>query len=166
MSHCCSHPGPSQKSYDFVSKDGNLEACYGHKMCVVAYKRTKISIDFLGDIVVKPKHTIKYEGVYMFGGLFVDASGERMLNGKLYFLPFGSDKSNRWKEIYTQGKSPEPRFHHAMHYFEAGNYLVLLGGRRLANPAPTVILNSEFVDEICLLKMETMEWKRVKHTNG
>jgi len=135
-------------------------------MCVVTYKRTKLSIDFLGDVLVKPKHIIKYEGVYMFGGLFTTASGERKLNGKLYFLPFGADKANRWREVFTLGKSPEPRFHHAMHYFEAGNYMILLGGRRLANPAPTVILDSEFVDEIGLLKMETMEWRRVKHAAG
>ena len=99
----------------------------------------------------------------MFGGLFTSPGGERKLNGNLYYLPFGAEKVHRWKEIFTIGKSPEARFHHAMHYFEEGNYMVLLGGRRLANPAPNVILESEFVDEICLLKMDTMEWKRVKH---
>ena len=70
-------------------------------MCVITHKRTKVSIDFLGDILVKGKHTIKYEGLYMTGGLFTDADGERKLNGKLYFLPFGADKGNRWKEIFT-----------------------------------------------------------------
>ena len=132
-------------------------------MCVIAYKRSKVSLDFLGDIVGRPKNTIKHEGLYMFGGLFTSPGGERKLNGNLYYLPFGAEKVHRWKEIFTIGKSPEARFHHAMHYFEEGNYMVLLGGRRLANPAPNVILESEFVDEICLLKMDTMEWKRVKH---
>ena len=64
----CAHSF-SPKTYEHVTKDGNLEAFYGHKMCLVTHERDRISIETLGEITVKNNKTIKCEGVYMFGGI-------------------------------------------------------------------------------------------------
>ena len=59
----------SPKHYDYVTKDGNLEAFYGHKMCLITQERDLISIETLGETTNKNSKTIKCEGVYMFGGI-------------------------------------------------------------------------------------------------
>ena len=59
------------KPTESVSKDGMLEGFYGHKMCVVAHKRTAMDIDYLGKRVEEAccRTFIKHEGIYMFGGI-------------------------------------------------------------------------------------------------
>ena len=38
-------------------------------MCLITYDREKIGIDVMGEIIKKGASTIKFEGVYMFGGI-------------------------------------------------------------------------------------------------
>ena len=78
-------------------------------------------------------------------------------------LPIGKDVEHKWKEVETSGKPPEGRYHHGMHYYDRGNYIVLFGGRRFSDPEEGHI--SEFVEQICLLKMDTLEWHEVYFRN-
>jgi len=50
-----------------------------------------------------------------------------------------------------------------MHYYPKGNYIILFGGRRFANPDPKAHKDSEFVDEVALLKMDSLEWCEVTY---
>jgi len=63
-----------------------------------------------------------------------------------------------WKTLETHGKPPDGRFHHCLHYFEQGNLLVVFGGRRFANPSATVHYDSEFIDEVGVLRLDTLNW--------
>ena len=63
--------------YDHISTEGLLDHCYGHKMCVVTYNRAFVELDALGEVDFgQVHHSIKYEGVYMFGGVFGRSAGE------------------------------------------------------------------------------------------
>jgi len=94
----------------------------------------------------------------MFGGVFGDKLLERKVNNKTFFFPIGKGSINRWKEIETVGSAPEGRFYHGQHYYERGNYIVVFGGRRFPNPAAGVRCDSEFVNEIALLRVDTLTW--------
>ena len=54
------------------------------------------------------------------------------------FFPIGKGAKHRWKELETKGAAPEGRFHHGMNYYERGNYVIIYGGRRIANPEPSM----------------------------
>lgn len=144
-----------------VDQEGVLEGCFGHKMCVVAHNRSHLALDSLGDIIGDKSVDIKNEGIYMFGGIYGQSTFERKVNDKLMFLPIGKDVHHKWRELRTTGKKPEGRFHHAMYFYEKGNYLIVLGGRRIADPAPPLIQNSEFVNSIWLLRVDSLEWHYV-----
>ena len=106
---------------------------------------------------------IKFEGVYMFGGVFGDSEASRVLNDQVYFLALGQGEEHRWKILKTSGKPPEGRFHHGMHFYEKGNYLIVFGGRRFANHNPNQIPQSLFVSSISLLRLDSVEWFDVKY---
>ena len=97
----------------------------------------------------------------MFGGVFGENLLERKLNNKTFFFPIGKDALHRWKEIETVGSAPEGRFYHGQHYYERGNYIVVFGGRRLSTPAPDTYYSSEWVNEIALLRLDTLTWHKV-----
>jgi len=142
--------------------------CYGHKMTVITYKRKFVRMDALGEMDYgKAAHYIKHEGVYMLGGVFGKNASEQRLNDKIYIYPLGVHSSQqKWYEVETTGKIPEGRFHHAMHFYEKGNLLVVFGGRRFANPEPNVVYNSEFVNKVSVLRVDSMEWFEVKYKSG
>ena len=50
-----------------------------------------------------------------------------------------------------------------MHFYDKGNYLVVYGGRRFANPTPDVKYTSEFVNSISVLRVDSLEWSEVKY---
>jgi hypothetical protein len=53
-----------------------------------------------------------------------------------------------------------------MNFYQKGNYLVVYGGRRFANPTPDVKYDSEFVSSISLLRVDSLEWSLVKYKKG
>mmetsp|Transcript_28809 Transcript_28809/g.43495 ORF Transcript_28809/g.43495 Transcript_28809/m.43495 type:complete len:82 (+) Transcript_28809:718-963(+) len=53
-----------------------------------------------------------------------------------------------------------------MHFYEKGNLLVVFGGRRFANPEPNVVYDSEFVNKISVLRVDSLEWFEVKYKSG
>ena len=135
-------------------------------MCVVAQGRTHVRLNSLGELTdQRNAATIKVEGIYMFGGVRVESNRERKVNGKLMCLPLGKDVEHKWRELKTSGKQPDGRFHHDMHYYAKGNYVVLFGGRRFANPEPDLRYASEFVNQISLLKLDSLEWYEAKCNN-
>ena len=100
----------------------------------------------------------------MFGGVFGRSAGEQRLNSKMLFFPIGKGVSYRWRELETHGQGPEGRYHHSMYYYEKGNYVVVFGGRRFANPDPHgKKYSSEFVEGISLLRVDSLEWYEVKY---
>ena len=52
-------------------------------------------------------------------------------------------------ELEIKGKPPIARFYHDQHYYEKGNLLVILAGKRFTNPSPgeqIIKFESEFVN--------------------
>ena len=125
--------------YKHISADGALGHCYGHKMCIVTYRRSFVTMKQLGDVDFgQVSHSIDHEGIYMFGGVFGRTASEQKLNNKMMFYPIGQESKHRWKVLETKGVDPEGRFHHGMYYYEKGNYVIIFGGRRFAHPEPTI----------------------------
>lgn len=114
----------------------------------------------------KLTHFIKHEGIYLFGGVTGISASVQKLNSDIYFFPIGYKGPKRWKTLETNGITPEPRFHHSQHYYQKGNYLVIYGGRRFANPEPEVHYDSEFVNQVCVLQLDSLEWSEVKFNIG
>lgn len=96
----------------------------------------------------------------MFGGVFGKSHRihEHKHNTELMFLPCGT-KTPRWRPLKTKGNQPEPRFHHGMHFYEKGNYLVVFGGRKQSDPTKS---DSEFVSSISILRVDSLEWLSIK----
>ena len=46
-----------------------------------------------------------------------------------------------------------------MHFYPAGNLLVLFGGRRYPDPGET--FNTEFISQISVLRLDSLEWFNV-----
>ena len=60
-------------------------------------------------------------------------------------------------EVYCEGKQPEARFNHSMHWYPRGNYLIVYGGKRFVRDgSPT-----EFLNDMHLLRMDTLTWFKV-----
>ena len=102
----------------------------------------------------------------MFGGVTGKSASEQKLINKTFFFPVGTNKPKKWVELETKGVPPESRFHHSQHYYEKGNYMIVYGGRRFANPAPDVVYDSEFVNQIVVLRVDSLEWSEVKYMKG
>ena len=85
----------------------------------------------------------------------------------MMLFPIGKGAKHRWKELETKGAAPEGRFHHGMNYYEKGNYVIIYGGRRIANPEPSLMKTgtkpSEFVDQVALLRVDSLEWFEVRY---
>ena len=126
-------------------------------MCVVAKNRQSVDIDHLG-VSYDDSVQIMHEGIYMFGGVYGQSRHEKRVNNQLMLLPIGQDVEHKWTPVETSGIPPEGRYQHGMHYYGRGNYIVLFGGRKFSNLDEDP---SEFVKEICLLKMDSLEWYEV-----
>ena len=50
-----------------------------------------------------------------------------------------------------------------MHYHPKGNYMVLFGGRKFASLDSKSGSDSEFVNEVCILKMDSLEWCEITY---
>ena len=85
----------------------------------------------------------------------------------MMLFPIGKGAKHRWRELETKGAAPEGRFHHGMNYYERGNYVIIYGGRRIANPEPSLMKTatkpSEFVDQVALLRVDSLEWFEVRY---
>jgi len=125
----------------------NRAHVFGHKMIVITYKRSFVKYDQLGDINFdKEPFLIKHEGVYMFGGVIGERASDYQLSNETFFLPIGDNVTRRWRSLPTKGKHPEGRFHHALHYYDKGNIMVVLGGRRFVKIKAEIKYDSEFVN--------------------
>ena len=69
-----------------------------------------------------------------------------------------------FQEVECTGKPPEPRFYHAMQWYPKGNLLIVYGGKRFANPDPSLPVSekSEFANSVHVLRMDTLVWYAVK----
>ena len=107
---------------------------------------------------------ILQEGVYMFGGVRGKTSDDYRLSNAVYVLKIGAVfEEPCWSELETKGKPPVARFHHGMAYYRKGNYIVVYGGRRYAvYTSKERNSDSEFVRQIAVLKMDSLEWLEVK----
>lgn len=108
-------------------------------------------------------HYIKHEGIYLFGGVCGKSASQQEMNSDIYYFPIGANVVKKWKALETKGQPPESRFHHSMHFYDKGNYLVVYGGRRFANPTPDIKYDSEFVNSISVLRVDSLEWSLVKY---
>lgn len=99
-----------------------------HSACVVltSEKRTlnNFSIYKFPDLSKSPMNNIKYEGVYVFGGIDTDG----VCNNQLRLLKCGK-KPLEWLKINSEGLAPCPRFSASMSFHEDLEVLIIHGGR-------------------------------------
>ena len=98
----------------------------------------------------------------MFGGVTGLTSTERRVNDRLFVLPIGTTNL-RWKEVETTGQTPKGRYHHSMHFYDKGNMLIVYGGKKFALDGPNAEDKTEFVDQVCVLRADTLEWFEIKY---
>jgi len=67
-----------------------------------------------------------------------------------------------WTTVRTKGIPPVGRYHHGLHYYRPGNVMVVVGGRRNVDPGKKD-RGSEFVSQICVLRMDSLTWSAVKY---
>lgn len=81
----------------------------------------------------------------MFGGIKPKSKAS---DSNLYILSLG-EKEHQWKIVKASGSAPQARSHHTMHFLEAANLLVVVGGLRVA--------------ESSVCQPEKMKTKIIKH---
>ena len=97
--------------------------------------------------------TVKYPGIYMFGGLDYN----RQAHNSLFILEIGS-RPLVWSQPITQGQPPSPRFQHSMAYNDKVNVIVVFGGRIDVNST------SQYTcfNDLFILKMDNLLWTTVR----
>lgn len=103
-------------------------------MCLVTHKRKYLKLDDYGDMDygMAPFY-IKYEGIFSFGGVFGKNIAEKKISNKLFFMRIGPrarQKKTTFREIETEGRSPDARFYHEMQWYPKGNLLIVYGGKK------------------------------------
>jgi hypothetical protein len=125
----------------------NHEYIFGHKLVLITYRRKFVTFNTMSDPDYgSAPYYIKHEGVYMFGGVLGKNAGCQKLTNKLFYLPIGQPINPRWKELETKGSPPEPRFYHEMHFYEKGNILIILAGKKFTFSEPSIKKQGEFVN--------------------
>ena len=110
----------------------------------------------------KAEDLLKFEGLYIFGGLKKDNS----INNKLYILALQNNyerrnkMSFRWKsedEMDIKGKAPKGRYDHAMKKFK--NTIMIFGGRKISRSSP-------FSKGIYILQLVSLTWIKLQQASG
>ena len=127
-------------------------------MCLVAYKeRDVLQLGSMSEI--KWDHVtqeIQKEGIYVFGGVKGDQPDIRVKDNSLYMLSIG-DKRHSWSTLQTNGRPPEARYQHTMHFLRFSNSILVIGGRKLGEKLSTDP-SSEFIRETHVLNVHTLDW--------
>jgi hypothetical protein len=99
-----------------------------HSACVVLTSEKRMLNNFsiykFPDLSKSPMNSIKYEGVYVFGG--IDKEG--ICNNQLRLLKCGK-KPLEWLKINAEGTPPCPRYSASMSFHEDLEVLIVHGGR-------------------------------------
>lgn len=66
-------------------------------------------------------------------------------------------KRHTWSVLKTNGRSPEARYQHTMHFLRHSNSILVVGGRKLGERNSTD-LNAEFIRETHVLNVHTLDW--------
>ena len=110
----------------------------------------------------KAEDLLKFEGLYVFGGLLKDGT----INEKLYILALMNDPENKnkmklvWKnedELHIKGRAPTGRFDHAMQ--KLNNTLVVFGGKKMNK-------DKAFAESIYVLQLSSLTWTRLQQASG
>lgn len=96
--------------------------------------------------------SIKEIGVYIFGG---KCSKSGILNKNLYVLKIGGNELE-WIILNTYGIPPKRRFGASMTFYEAGNLLIIHGGR--TNAKVNFAFNDTFI-----LDLYSLNWMKVEY---
>jgi len=83
------------------------------------YKRSVCKIDEISEPDYGQEISfIRYEGIYMFGGVRGKTADISSLSDKVYLMTFGiKHEKPIWKLLETKGKPPISRFHHGLEYY-------------------------------------------------
>ena len=96
------------------------------------------------DISDENKSKIRYEGVYLFGGI----NEKKMYCNDLYIIKIGSRPCINIKPKIA-GKPPEPRIHAKMLFLENYFFVIIHGG---------IQMNQIYCDNIAVLNLENYNW--------
>ena len=107
---------------------------------------TKLSEEKLKSI------SVKEIGIYIFGG---KTSKNGTLNNNLYVLKIGG-QSLEWIILNTYGAPPKKRYGASMSFYEAGNILIIHGGRQ--NTKINFAFNDTFI-----LNLYSLNWMKVEY---
>ena len=96
------------------------------------------------DISDEVKKKIRYEGIYIFGGI----NEKKMYCNDLYVIKIGKKPCINIKPKIL-GKPPEPRIHAKMLFLENYFFIIIHGG---------ILMNQNFCDNIAVLNLENFNW--------
>ena len=96
------------------------------------------------DISDEVKSKIRYEGIYIFGGI----NEKKMYCNDLFILKTGNRPCINIKPKIS-GKPPEPRIHAKMLFIENYFFVIIHGG---------IKINQTFCDNIAVLNLENYNW--------
>ena len=66
-------------------------------------------------------------------------------------------RRHTWSIVDTNGRKPEARYQHAMHFLRNCNSILVIGGRKLGEKTSTDP-SAEFIRETHVLNMHTLDW--------
>ena len=132
-----------------------MPALYGHTATLVLpsdlRNHPKLSLFKLPDDKIQRRNfnLIKEKGVYIFGG----KSNDNIINNEVYLVRIGK-KPLEIVKLDTNGKPPVPRYFHTANFYEAGNFLIVYGGRNDNN-------EDYAFSDIFILELNKLQWIEV-----
>ena len=129
-----------------------------HSCCLVVpselQKHPKFNIYKFPEIPIGSINSrIREKGIYVFGG---KKSELKDLSNKMWVLKIGR-KCLEWIELITKGKPPCPRYLFSMNFYEAGNFLIIHGGKT------KTLKTEQILKDTFLFDLLRFEWIRVLH---
>ena len=135
------------ESLEYIGKPLPYRA-YHSAVIVNRYSRNSLGVytfySLPDDLSEENKSKIRYEGIYMFGGI----NEKKNYTNTLFIIKTGKKPCINIKPK-IQGRPPEPRIHAKMLFLENYDFLVIHGG---------IKINQNYCDNIAVLNLENFNW--------
>ncbi|CAD8175841.1 unnamed protein product [Paramecium pentaurelia] len=113
---------------------------------VCAYNKPQLIFE-KKDTRGKPYKALEYEGIYCFGGCYIDDDKNTQFYNHFMALLKLDQPNNPWVIPETSGKPPLPRIQHTASYVQDMNIIIIFGGRDDSRSHP--YFNDLFAYKIC-----------------
>ncbi|CAD8088588.1 unnamed protein product [Paramecium primaurelia] len=113
---------------------------------VCAYNKPQLIFE-KKDTRSKPYKALEHEGIYCFGGCYIDEIKNTQFYNNFMALLKLDQPNNPWVIPETFGKQPDPRIQHTASYVQEMNIIIIFGGRDDSRSHP--YFNDLFAYKIC-----------------